>query len=137
MGAAPNLRPGWKPGQSGNPGGRAKLPEELRAIKALTQEEVARYVAKYARMGSTELDALVLARSVPMLELAIARIFQEAEAKGDFTRLSFLLDRAIGKVQVVEITDASMAALEEISALSTPELIKLVRDKLPALEEPE
>lgn len=135
MGAAENLKP-WKPGQSGNPSGRPKIPEHLRGILALMPDEVSRVIAKYARMQRPQLDAVVEAGLMPMLEGCIARIFQESYAKGDFTRLSFLLDRAIGKVPVIQPTDEEAAALQEIRDLSNEELIKLVKEKLPELEKP-
>lgn len=125
----------WKPGTSGNPGGRPKLPDYLRAIVSLSHDEVTKYVSKYARMKPAEIDELVLARQIPMIEQAICRIFQEAEAKGDFTRLAFLLDRAVGKIQVV-IPDENDASLREIMEMSDQELIRLVKDKLPSLEKP-
>lgn len=138
MSAAQNLkpRPGWQPGQSGNPGGKPKLPDELRAIRCLSQDEMARYVAKYARMAPHELDELVETRAVPMLELTIARIFQESETKGDFARLGFLLDRAGLKPKPVEASDSESEAMEEIRRLTTTELISLVKEQLPVLEKP-
>ncbi len=124
----------WAKGQSGNPTGGTKLPPELRAIQALSQPEMARLVAKYARMSPTALEAMVEAKQAPMLELVIARIFQEAAKAGDDRRLSFLLDRAIGKVQALEPETDETAAIREIENLSDQDLIKLVKDKLPALE---
>lgn len=127
----------WVKGQSGNPSGKTKFPEELRGIRALTQEEVCRLVAKYGRMLPDQIDALVEARQIPMLEFAIAKIFREAGVKGDFTRLSFLLDRAIGKVPVVVPTDEEEEAIRQIQDMSDQELISLVKVKMIALEKPD
>ncbi len=135
MGAR-NLATAWKPGQSGNPTGRPKIPEHLRGILALMPDEVSRMIAKYARMDRAELGLMLETKAMPMLEACIAKIFQESYAKGDFTRLSFLLDRAIGKVPAVQPTDDEAAALQEIRDLSNEELIKLVKEKLPELEKP-
>lgn len=136
MGAAQNLKP-WAKGVSGNPSGRAKLSPELRAIKALTREEASRYIAKYARMSAQDLEAIILARSAPMLELTIARIFQEAEKKGDERKLSFLLEQALGKVPTVEPTAEEADVMREIQELSDQELVRLVKEKLPEIEKPE
>lgn len=130
---AQHLKP-WVPGQSGNPGGRPKLPEELRLIRSLTQEELSKYVSKYSRMAPDALDVLVEARSIPMLELAIARIFQESALKGDFTRLGFLLDRAGLKPKPIEASDLESEAMEEIRRLTTTELISLVKGQITDLE---
>lgn len=133
MSAAPAYLTPWKKGQSGNPGGRPKLPPELRAIKALSVEEINRLVSKYARMAPQDVSALVDAGAIPMLELCIARIFQESAAKGDNMRLSFLLDRAVGKVKEV-VQDEDDESWREIQELTDQELVKLVKERLPALE---
>ncbi len=132
MSAARNLTP-WQPGQSGNPSGRPRLPDELRAIRALTSLEVCKLVSKYARMSFSELEALLESKSIPVIELTIASIFAKAFESGDFTRLSFLLDRAIGKVAVMEESDEDKAARKEIEDLSDGELLRLVVAKIPEL----
>lgn len=91
-----NLRP-FKKGQSGNPGGRKRLPEDLRAFEPLTREECNRLIAKYARMTKAGLTAAIQSVEIPMLELTIASILAQAAKGGDYSRLSFLLDRAIGR----------------------------------------
>ncbi len=71
-----------------------------------------------------------------MLEVAIASVFAQAAKNGDYTRLSVLLDRAIGKVPVIEPTDEEAAALKDIRDLSDQELLRLVKEKIPELEKP-
>ncbi len=135
MGAAEKRYPHrWKPGESGNPVGRTKLPEELRGIKALTGEEACRLISKYARMDYAEVKALLEAKAIPVLELAICKIFLEAIEKGDFMRLDFLFNRAIGKVrESAPLTDEEVTA-QEIQAMSDQDLLNIVKQKLPELE---
>jgi hypothetical protein len=60
-----------------------------------------------------------------MLELSIGKMFLESAKRGDFMRLAFLLDRAIGKVPNVEINiDPSTTPL---ASLTDEELLKIVR----------
>lgn len=80
-------------------------------------------------MTQEDLCAVAKNRNTPVLELTIASIFVQAVEKGDFTRLSFLLDRAIGKVQDVYLDEE-----DDVQALSDNELIRLVKEKLPDLE---
>lgn len=124
----------WKPGVSGNPGGRPKLPEALRGIHSLSQLEVTKIVSKYARMNHAELVAVTEGRAAPMLELAIAQIFVQSAKYGDHQRLSFLLDRAIGKVPAVDLTDEETEARRELQGMTDRELLQLVKDKIPELE---
>lgn len=135
MSAARNLTP-WKPGQSGNPSGRPKLPEELRSIRALTQEELQRIISKYGRMPLPELDAIIAAKAGPTLELVVARILQEAFKRGDGQRLEFLLNRALGKPKEAPAADPIDEAILQIQEMSNQELAEFVRAKLPDLEGP-
>ena len=117
------LKP-WKPGQSGNPGGQPRVPDHLRGISSLSQHEVTKVVSKYARMTRSELQAAAQSPDTPMLEVAIASIFAQSAKNGDYSRLAFLLDRAIGKVPTVEIAADTVSPL---LALSDDELLRLVR----------
>ncbi len=85
-------------------------------------------------MEPQELEDAIKLRKLPVLELAIAQIFAATIVTGDYQRLNFLLDRAIGKVPVIEPTDEEARALEELRALSDQELIRLVKEKIPELE---
>lgn len=125
----------WKPGQSGNPGGKPKLPAELRVINALTPMEVARYIAKYARLKKEDIEIAAKNPDTPVIELAIASVFSHAISFGDYGRLNFLLDRAIGKVPVVTETPAEAATRQELQGLSDQELVAMIKEKLPELKE--
>jgi single-stranded DNA-specific DHH superfamily exonuclease len=127
----------WQPGQSGNPGGKPKLPAELRAIASLTNQEINKYVAKYARMTKDQIDAATLNPNTSVVELAIASIFMNAIRHGDANRLSFLLDRAIGKVPVITETSEEKAARQAIQELSDQELTQLIKQKIPEIEKAE
>lgn len=113
------------------------MPEHLRAIKSLSQGEVTKIVSKYGRMTYDELHLALERGDAPMVELTVARIFSKAFAKGDWQGLAFLLDRAIGKIPVVEPTDEETRALEDLRELSDQELLRLVKEKIPELEKPD
>lgn len=125
-----NLRM-FKPGQSGNPGGRPKLPEELKTIHAHSPVEVSRVISKYARMSFDELKEILTSKSRPVLELAVAKLFMTIIEAGDHSKLSFLLDRCIGKVPEMVETDDDSEAREELKKLSLNELLNLVQSNLP------
>lgn len=127
-----NLRM-WQKGQSGNPKGRyVSLPPELKAIKSLSSIEVLKIISKYARMTWDELEANLQQPKTPVIERAVASIFSQSIEKGDFMRLSFLLDRAIGKVKEIEFEDEEeVDAAEEVKQLSMAELLTLVKTTLP------
>ncbi len=124
-----NLRPFAK-GCSGNTA-HHRLPEDLRGIKSLTPLEVLRTISKWARMTKLELEAEFANPNTSILERAIARIFQEAIKQGDYAKLSFLLDRAIGKAPIAVDDEETSDEREELSKLSMNELLTLVKTHLP------
>lgn len=93
-----NLRP-FKPGQSGNPGGRPKLPDDIKEARKLNQVELERIVNKYLYMDREAVKAAISSPKTPMMELMVASIVAQAAQKGDHLRLDFVLNRMIGKVK--------------------------------------
>lgn len=85
-----NLKP-FKPGQSGNPSGKPK--------QLLTQDKVSSVMGKFADMTRDELQKVIQNPRSTMLEITVASILAQAAKSGDATRLSFLLDRSIGRVK--------------------------------------
>lgn len=124
-----NLRPYVK-GQSGNTA-HNRLSEDLRSIKSLTPLEVLRTISKWARMTKLELEAEYANPKTSILERAIARIFQESIKQGDYAKLSFLLDRAIGRAPVVVDDEETVDARQDLAKLSMGELLTFVRENLP------
>lgn len=123
-----NLKP-YPAGTSGNTGNRYNpIPEELRGITSLTQRETTKIISKYARMTMTDIEDCLNNPSLPVLDGAICSIFKQSVRKGDFGRLAFLLDRAIGKIKEIEQEEDSR---EELSKLSINELLVLVKTHLP------
>lgn len=92
------LKP-FKPGQSGNPGGRPKTPEDLREGRKLNQHELERVINKLLYLDKGQLQEVVRNPETPMLELIAASILAQAAQKGDQQRLEFVLQRMIGKVK--------------------------------------
>lgn len=97
----------FKPGESGNKSGRPKLPKELALIRSLTADEVKKIISKFAEMKKSEIEMTLDDPSTPILHLAIASIFNQCAKHGDYGRLSFLLDRAVGKAPMDESGEPS------------------------------
>lgn len=111
---APPIETRFKPGVSGNPGGKPKLPPDLKAVSELTVDELKRTIAKYGRMTKAEVAAAIQNPQTPMIELNIATIFATGTKTGDYARLAFLLDRSIGK----PAQDVSFAGTSEPIAIA-------------------
>ena len=88
----------FQKGQSGNPNGRAKLPDDLKAANRLTAIQFMDLCNKCLAMTKEELIALTKRDETTALELLVASIVQKGVVEGDQKRLEFILDRLIGKI---------------------------------------
>lgn len=88
----------FKPGQSGNPNGRPKMPPEVKESRKLNQASVELLLNKYLLMPFEELKALIEAQKCSAGDMLIATVIYKGITKGDHYRLDFLLNRLIGKV---------------------------------------
>ncbi len=83
----------WKPGQSGNPNGRPKIPEALRDKKITTEEAKLRIAALF-RLNTASLDKLLKDPSSEAFDLAAAAILARGIKEADPSRIEYLLNRA-------------------------------------------
>lgn len=129
-----NLTP-WVKGQSGNPLGRqAHVPEELKGIKGISQVELTKLISKLARLTKSELRKESEDPKTSVLAHGIISIFQQCMMKGDFMRLAFLLDRAVGRVKEVKNMPSDEEETDERSELKNltfNQLVEFVQEYLP------
>ena len=87
-------KPGtFKPGQSGNPKGRAKTPPDILHARQITRNELERVLNRYIYMTKSEIIRAAQDPETPALELMIASLISKGTNEGDYKRVSFLLDR--------------------------------------------
>ena len=133
MGAAAHLKPyHFKKGDSGNPKGRPPLPPELKAISPYTATELSRRISKYGRLTKAALYEVIDDPLTPVMDLSICKMFEKCLEEGDYTRLSFLLDRCIGKAPVAEPLDNDG---DDLSGIPTAELLQLIKRAIPDIKE--
>lgn len=86
-------------GVSGNPGGRHKVPDDIKKSRTFNQIELERIINKLLYLDRGALQDLIKTPGTPMIELIAASILAQAAQKGDQARLEFVLQRMIGKVK--------------------------------------
>ncbi len=120
----------WPKGVSGNPGGKPKLPPELLAIKAYSRREITRIISKYGRMTFNEVSAMIQNSKMPVMDIAICRIFLESIEKGDERRLQFLIENTVGKIPDSIEDDEDAEERQKLSEIPLKEIIRIAQDKL-------
>ena len=103
----------FKKGVSPNPGGKRKLPEDIKKARALNQIELERVCNKQLWMTRDELKDLMKDPAANMLELTVASILGQAMQKGDQQRLEWIAMRLIGRVSDrIEVTSTQPFAVK-------------------------
>jgi hypothetical protein len=95
-GGIKNLKP-FKPGHSGNPAGRPKVPEDVRIATQLTKVEFARIANRYLMMSHPQMTESLSNPEAPMLEKILGGIITDAVVERCEKKAAFILDRVIGK----------------------------------------
>jgi len=122
----PPIHSRFKPGQSGNPSGKPKTDPELLKARALTRTKFEALANKFISMTKEDLKAAVTNPNATMLELMVAKIVEQAISKGDQIRLTFILDRLIGKVP--DKVEAQVTS--EVLQMNEEEMIKAAEARL-------
>ena len=128
MSSSKPRKPGtFKPGQSGNPKGRAKIPPDILEARQMSRHELERILNRYIFMTKAEIIKAAQDPNTPALELMIASLISKGTNEGDYRRISFLLDR-LGFVvtQKVEVMGEGGGPIA-FSALSEAELDERIR----------
>lgn len=89
----------FKKGCSGNPGGKPALPKEILQARRLNPIMFERLANEYIHKTEIQLKEIARDPSSNMLQVMLANIILKASRDADVTRLTFLLDRLIGKVK--------------------------------------
>lgn len=91
-----NLKP-WKRGQSGNPAGRPPIPEEIRKLRALTNEQVAEVGTLLLESKESDVQKIADDANAPLLKKWIAAVAIAGLKNKDERKLDTLLTRISGK----------------------------------------
>lgn len=71
---------------------------ELRAVTKMSHAYITAIINKYSYMNRGDIKRAMEDAETSMIECTIASILVKAMQTGDYMKLNFLLDRAIGKV---------------------------------------
>jgi hypothetical protein len=86
----------WKKGESGNPNGRPPLPPEVKAIRALTHQEIKELGEVILGCNRDDLELIVKNHEATVLRRWIAKVALNGLDHGNMMTLNALLDRIVG-----------------------------------------
>lgn len=89
----------FRKGQSGNPGGRPKLPADLRDVIRSNQIEVQKLLNKIIWKSQEEVEVLSRNKQVTILEQLVSSVLLRGLNEGCHHRLETILNRVIGKAK--------------------------------------
>lgn len=120
----PTGRP-FKPGQSGNPGGKPKIDPLIRAFKETTYRDFIHHLQKYGAFTKEEIQVEENRPDATMFELMFTNIVSGA-SRGDKDARAVLLDRLWGKVKEVhELHNYD----KELAEIPKEKLVEFLREK--------
>lgn len=88
----------FKKGQSGNPKGAPKIPEDVKEMRKLKGADYDHLANKFMDLKRAALAAIMKDPNSTALEMWLASIFHKGIVEGDIKRLEAILCRTIGKV---------------------------------------
>ena len=86
----------WRKGQSGNPKGRPKLPDEIKEARKLSVEKIIEMFSKYLLMTEAEFKK-VDRTNLTLLEVWFLKNIDAAMKEGNHAVFDKILDRIIGR----------------------------------------
>lgn len=86
----------WPKGQSGNPKGRPKLPDEIKEARKLSVKKIIEMFSKYLLMTEAEFEK-VDRTNLTLLEVWFLKNIDTAMQKGNHAVFDKILDRIIGR----------------------------------------
>lgn len=108
-------------GQVLNPSGRAKVPEDIKALRKAATFEVQRVFNKYLFADKLTVESAASDNRLPMLESITAKILNKAHEQGDYWKLEFILNRLIGSpmppepIDVIDTTPLKITSKKSFS----------------------
>lgn len=89
----------FKPGQVANPGGRPKLPDDIKEARNINQIEFERIMNRYLFLPADELSVVIGRPETTVLERLVGTILLKGVKRGDVARAEWALNRTLGKVK--------------------------------------
>ncbi len=88
----------FKKGQSGNPGGRPKVPDEIKKLRQMTYQEFLDALQKYGVMTREDVEAHLKRKETTCFEHIFGKVIIDA-CDGEKDARNLLIERLWGKVK--------------------------------------
>lgn len=120
----------WKPGQTGNPGGRPPNPIP-NVLRKMTNQQLVRIIKAVVKGNIDEIKRIAKDPMSSGMEVAVAMCFSKAAERGDWNTIEKMLERIVGKVPDKLIVDSVNKNLNaNLNAEISEEKVKAALAKL-------
>lgn len=107
-----NLKP-FEKGNRMNPGGKPKVPDDIKEMRKLTSVELERIINKLIHSDISELSLMLKEKKDTVIVLMVARLLHDVLSKGDHQKYSLMVDRLVGKIkEQIEVTTVKPFIIE-------------------------
>jgi hypothetical protein len=117
----------WKKGESGNPEGGRRHNPVVRALRNLTVEVYREVIEVVCKEDWDELERMSEDRTLPAIQVGVARAFLFALRAGDYATIERIAERIVGKIPDELNVNAKNL---NIGATLDPEKLRLALKKL-------
>ncbi len=117
----------FKPGQSGNPGGKPPLPDDLKTLIHKTGQQMKRDICEVYLMDLGELNSIAGATSgLSAGRAAIISCLNNSVQTGDDKAIKAMLDRILGKIPEAPPIDDNPAVGDHSKDDTISKLVELI-----------
>lgn len=112
----------FKPGQSGNPKGKPRLPDEIKAARQVSQIEIEKIINHVAYLKESDLKSLIKDDDTPAMVKGMAKVVEKLVKYGDLWAANFLLDRMIGRpnnAPMIDVTPSPNIGAHNVKVMAT------------------
>lgn len=127
-----NLKPFKKGDPSPNPGGRPKMPEDIRKVARMNRDDFSRFVHEYLQMNRAEIQESLQNPHATMLQLMVGGIVARASKDQDHNRANWLAEQVFGKLkdQIEIATDFRSLSDEALITIGRQAILLLSGEKV-------
>jgi hypothetical protein len=118
-------------GQSGNPNGRPRVPQDVKDLRIENRQEVERLVSLYCKVPDWKLNEVIADREADAIDKLVCRVILRGIARGDQSTLGFLTDFIFGaRPKEIKLDNTSHLDVDEADKNKLKKIMKEIEEEV-------